>query len=99
MAKEKVPDAVWRALNKNNSLNKHLEGVANRIASRADAISAAEGGTARHTVRKVVRPGGRVAYDVVTDNALEEFGVEVPEGQYGPGVPRIAALRRAIRGG
>lgn len=99
MAKDKVPEAVWRALNKKKALNKHLEGIANRIASRADAISAAEGGTARHTVRRTLRPGGRVAYDVVTDNALEEFGVEVPEGQYGPGVPRIAALRRAIRGG
>ena len=99
MVKGRVPDAVWRALNKNNSLNKHLEGVANRIASRADAISSAAGGTARHTVRKTIRPGGRVAYDVVTDNAFEEFGVGVHEGEYGPGVPRIAALRQAIRGG
>lgn len=99
MARGKVPDAVWRALNKKNNLNKHLEGVANRIASRADAISAAAGGTARHTVRKTIRPGGRVAYDVVTDNPFEEFGVEVPKGEYGPGVPRIAALRQAIRGG
>lgn len=98
MAK-RVDDKTWRALNQGGALNKHLKSIATRLAGRADSISAAAGGTARHTVRKTTRPGGRVAYDVVTDNAYEEFGVEVPDGEYGPGVPRIAALRKAVRGG
>lgn len=91
MVKRQVEDKAWRQINKAGKLTKHLQQVGERIAGRADRISSASGGTAKHTVRSGTRPGGRAFTDVVTDNPYEEFGTD--------DVKRIGALRKAVRGG
>lgn len=80
----------WIPANRLKHIHKALETRADKLAARATAISRAEGGTANYRVVKMFRPGGRVAFDVVSDNPDEEYGTDE--------VRRIGALRRALRG-
>lgn len=86
----KVSDQLFRAANKPGRIMDGLEKVGRRTAQRATAVSRREGGTANYTIRKGVRPNGRVYVDVVSDNPAEEYGTE--------GTKRIGALRRVGRG-
>lgn len=84
-------DPRFAQVNKIVHKNNALLATAERVRRRAQAISDAEGGTAKFTIRKGIRPGGRAFVDVVSDNPAEEFGTEK--------VKKIGALRRAARGG
>lgn len=86
----KASSALWKAFNESPVVRRALEEKAKAIAARADQISRADGGTARHTVRTGIRPRGRAFADIVSDNPAEEFGTEE--------IPRINALRRAAKG-
>lgn len=82
---------LFRELNRNKSLQKALESKAEEIASRARAITRAEGGQAQITTEFGIRPGGRARVNVVSSDAEEEFGRE--------GKKRTRAIGRAARGG
>lgn len=51
-----------------------LSVVANRIAARARALAAAEKVTMEVATEAGIRPGGRPFFNVVADNAEQEFG-------------------------
>ena len=80
---------MFDQINRNRKLHARLRAVANKGAARAQAITIAEGGKARITVKSGIRPGGRAYANIVSDSAAEEYGTET--------TPRIRALGRAIR--
>ena len=85
----RIPDPLWRQIMRNRQVRAGLLKQARLAQQRAQAITNAEGGHARITVRQGVRPGGRAYADVVSDSPAEEYGTEE--------VPRIRALGRATR--
>lgn len=82
-------DDLFVQANEHPNTKGAVAGRAGRIAKRARRINDQEGGTANITVRERHLPTGRTAYDVVSDNADEEYG----SGR----VPRLRQLRRAAR--
>lgn len=80
-------DAVMR----NKDVQAQLQAVGHEVAVRADQITQAEGGTAKHTLRSGIRPGGRAFTYVESSSPSEEFGDDKTK--------RRRALGRAIRGG
>lgn len=82
-------DALWSRLNRNRAVRQAVNGVAARVASRAQAISDREGGTARIRVETSQRPKGRLQARVISDRPDEEYGSE--------GQKRIRPLGRAMR--
>ena len=81
----------WEQINRSRALRRALEAKARQIASRAQAITNAEGGSAQITTEYGIRPGGRARVNVVSSDAEEEFGRE--------GKKRTRAIGRAARGG
>lgn len=80
---------MFDQINRNRQVRAHLMKVARSKAARAQAITNAEGGKARITVKSGIRPGGRAYVNIVSDSPIEEYGSE--------STPRIRALGRAIR--
>ena len=80
---------MFNQINRNRQVRAHLLKVARARAARAQAITNAEGGKARITVKSGIRPGGRAYANIVSDSPAEEYGTET--------TPRIRALGRAIR--
>ncbi|KAA0916460.1 hypothetical protein [Dietzia sp. ANT_WB102] len=79
----------WERLNRNKSVQRACEQVAQKVASRARQITAAEGGEALIRVESSQRPLGRWQARVVSDSPVEEYGAEKQK--------RIRALGRASR--
>lgn len=86
-----MSDRMARQIMRSRSVRGQLDTVARRVASRAQAITAAEGGTANIEVVRGVRPKGRSYVNVTSDRPVEEYGAE--------GQKRIRAIGRAARGG
>lgn len=91
MSADRVPDFIWRDVNQQKGLKRHLLGVGERVARAALAESRKHGGEANYSVRYSVRPRGRAQVQVFSDNRAEEYG--------GEDTPRIGALRRVIKRG
>lgn len=86
---DRLPRKLWKQLNENPRIQAGLEARAKKGAARAQQITNAEGGKARISVQRGVRPGGRAYAYVVTDSPAEEFGTESTKA--------IRAVGRAMR--
>lgn len=84
-----LSDEVWRQVNRSKAVRQAEKRVAEQVAARARAITAAEGGSAKFRVEEGIRPGGRSRVNVVSDSPWEEHGTEETK--------RIRALGRAAR--
>lgn len=82
-------DDLFRQANEHATTDGAVAGRSGRIAKRARAINAKEGGTANISVRRRYLPNGRMAYDVISDNPEEEYGSSESK--------RLRQLRRAAR--
>ena len=91
MAGQPIPEKIARQLMRNRAVRKQLTAVGRRVAARAQAISDAEGGTARIALVEGIRPKGRSYVNVTSDKPAEEYGTE--------NTPRIRAIGRAAREG
>ena len=79
----------WQHLNANKAVRKRVDEVAARVASRAQAITDRNGGSARISVETGLRPKGRYQARVISDRPDEEYGSEKQK--------RIRPLGRAMR--
>ncbi|GLB62666.1 hypothetical protein NCCP2495_05440 [Dietzia sp. NCCP-2495] len=84
-----INDEIWRQVNRSKPVRQAEKRVAEQLAARARAITAAEGGKAKIRVEAGIRPGGRSRVNVVSDSPWEEYGTESTK--------RIRALGRAAR--
>lgn len=82
---------MFRQINAMPSVQKAVHQTAEKVAARARQINSAEGGTAKITVVKGIRPGGRAYANVVSDNPEEEYGSSTQR--------KLAQVRRAALGG
>ena len=89
MARDNLPEAMWKRLNRNREVTRAVEQVANKLATRAQSHTNAAGGQARIRVETNQRPKGRLQARVISDRPDEEYGSEKQK--------RIRPLGRATR--
>lgn len=86
----KLP-SMYEQIMRNPKVQADIRAVAVRKASRARAITEAEGGEAEITVETGIRPAGRAYSNIVSNRPDEEFGTSK--------TARRRALGRASREG
>lgn len=80
-----------RAIMRNRGVRGGLRDAGRRVAARARAITAAEGGSATISLVEGIRPRGRSYVNVESSSADEEYGTSTTK--------RRRALGRAVREG